>query len=101
VKLAAIGCDVAPLTDAVGAPFAFRPEEVEALAVLEHARWSADRLLEGWTYAPGPRDAVRRTSPHLVPWDALSDDVRESDREPVRAIPGHLARLGLTVVRRS
>jgi hypothetical protein len=98
VKLGAIGCDVAP-AGAGDAPFAFKAAEVEALAVLEHARWAADRVLHGWTYAPGPKDAARRTSPHLVPWESLSEDVRDADREPVLAIPQHLARVGLRIVR--
>jgi len=99
VKLGAVGCDVAPAHEDAGAPVVFTPAEVEALAVLEHARWAADRVLEGWTYAAGPKDAARRTSPHLVPWASLSEEVRNADREPVLAIPRHLARLRLRIVR--
>ena len=119
-KLRAAGCAVAPvpggpampadeLARALGCPVlppegleerTLTDDEVERLARVEHDRWVAERLFDGWTYAPGPKDIVRRTTPDLAPWEELSEEVRELDRNVVRAIPAILARVGLRVVSR-
>jgi hypothetical protein len=78
--------------------FAFSPLEAERLAVIEHARWAADRYLDGWTYAP-VRDNARRHHPQLVPYTDLSDPMKDLDRFAVRLIPTLLARSGRGVVR--
>lgn len=67
-------------------------------AEMEHARWTAERLLDGWTWGE-ERDLLKKTSPYLVPWSALADDVKEWDRESVRRIPESLAKVGLEVHR--
>jgi voltage-gated potassium channel Kch len=99
VKLRAVGCGLAPLTDWDAESFEFTPEEVEQMARLEHERWIAERLRAGWTYAPDPKDLARKTSPDLVPWDELSEAEREKDRSSVRGLPRFLARAGLQVYR--
>jgi hypothetical protein len=118
-KLRAIGCAVAPAADGPSAPrevlaralgcpvidvppdepeHALADEEVDRLARVEHDRWVAERLFEGWTYSPGPKDLARKTTPDLAPWEELSEEVRDLDRNVVRAIPTILARVGLRVV---
>jgi voltage-gated potassium channel Kch len=77
---------------------AFTEDEVDGLGRLEHERWVEERRAAGWT--AGPRDPERRTTPYLVPWESLSDEVREIDRQFVRALPGILADAGLVVRRR-
>ena len=47
------------------------------------------------------RDVVKKTSPYLVPWSDLPDDVKEWDRETVRKIPEILAGVGLEVHRKA
>jgi hypothetical protein len=95
-KLGAIGCTVheAEEVDLI----AFTEHEIERLAELEHDRWTAERLDDGWTL--GERDVLEKTSPYLVNWDKLSEEVREWDREPVRRIPELLAGVGLEIRRR-
>jgi hypothetical protein len=97
VKLAAIGDSIGPLVDWDGAQRPFTPEELETMARLEHDRWSAERRRAGWR--PGPRDPIRHTTPYLVPWEALSDEMREQDRMFVRQLPELLASVGLQVRR--
>ncbi|MCC6774894.1 MAG: hypothetical protein IT360_27245, partial [Gemmatimonadaceae bacterium] len=106
IKLRAIGCVSAPTSDARPAVQQFGTgadgtDEVELLARMEHDRWNAERWLGGWVYAPGKKNVDKRTSPYLVPWVAeeLPESVREYDRNAVRAIPGHSARVGRKVVR--
>jgi hypothetical protein len=96
-KLAAIGCLLNPRS--AGEPeFAFRSDEVELLAQLEHERWTAERIRSGWTYGSQRDDAAKR-HPCVAPWDALTDQYREKDRQAVLAIPVMLADVGLVIVR--
>ena len=99
IKLRAIGCMSARLpTESKSVPLKeFSPDEVELLARMEHARWNAERFLGGWTL--GPRDPDNRTSPYLVPWDDLDDDIREYDREAVRNIFCLLETIGEKIYR--
>jgi hypothetical protein len=99
VKLQAIGCALVPLGDWGAAPLELTTEEVEHLAELEHDRWRAERLLDGWAYAPGPKDLRRRTTPWLIAWEGIPDEQREYDRNTVRNLPRFLVQAGLQVVR--
>ncbi|WP_408591276.1 RyR domain-containing protein [Novosphingobium sp.] len=65
------------------------PQLVEALAMAEHNRWCAERLLDGWiTSPPGQRDNQRRMHPDLVPWASLPETARAKDREQVGDLLG-------------
>ncbi|MBC7261270.1 MAG: NAD-binding protein [Chloroflexi bacterium] len=99
VKLKAIGCGIAPLTDWDAEKFQFTAEEVERMAQMEHQRFVEERLRAGWAYAPGVQSVEQRTSPILVPWDELPECEREKDRDMVRELPRFLARAGLQVCR--
>jgi len=88
-KLAAIDCRSVP--EAVSEFFVFSPSEVERLAMIEHDRWSADRYLDGWRYGP-ERDNRRKHHPELVPYAALSSEMKNLDRYAVRLVPVLLAR---------
>ncbi|WP_296815850.1 RyR domain-containing protein [Brevundimonas sp.] len=68
--------------DAAGAD----PREDRALldrmAEVEHERWCAERLLNGWR--PGPaRDNARKLHPDLKGWSALDEPGRDKDRDGV------------------
>jgi voltage-gated potassium channel Kch len=94
-KLRAAGVAVvpAPLADPATAP-RLPEEQVEELAIAEHDRWCRDLVAQGWSHGPGPKDPERKLHPSLVPWDELSEEERDKDREPVRALPEMLARAG-------
>ena len=84
---------------ATGEPVVFSVEEVERMAEMEHGRYNAERLLDGWRFGE-LKDDERKTSPHLVAWSELPDDVREYDRRTVRKIPEFLAEAKRTVRRK-
>jgi Trk K+ transport system NAD-binding subunit len=100
-KLSAIGCDLAAAAEPGGEPFAFRSEEIERLAEMEHERFVEERLAAGWTHAPGPKNLERKTSPHLGPWAELDEPTREIDRETVRGLPAFLGGIGFRIRRRA
>jgi ABC-type multidrug transport system ATPase subunit len=58
---------------------------LDELAACEHYRWMASRILDGWQYAP-VRDNERKHHPDILPYDQLSETIREKDRACVRAL---------------
>jgi len=97
VKLASVGCDLAPLVDWNAESFTFEGAELEQLAIMEHNRWVEERRRAGWSL--GPKHPEKRTSPYLVPWSDLDEEVREIDRLFIRGLPRFLARAGFQIVR--
>jgi voltage-gated potassium channel Kch len=98
VKLESVGCGISPLGDWSADPVVFSSEEIEHMARMEHERWCAEKEGEGYKTGPGPKEA-KKTHPCLVPWEDLSEDVREIDGATVRALPLLLARAGFSVYR--
>lgn len=95
-KLQRIGFDMIPFVEKPEKRFEFTDEQVEILAEMEHERWVAERLKEGWVLG-SPRDPVKKISPYLVPWSELTEEVKDWDRNPVRKIPERLEACGLEV----
>ncbi|HEX3971676.1 MAG TPA: RyR domain-containing protein [Stellaceae bacterium] len=96
VKLANAQCRQVSAKTPAGIEFS--PDEIERLAVLEHWRWCVDRWLDGWTYAPERNDA-RLQHNLLVPYDRLSEDIKEFDRHAVRDIVPLVELAGATIQR--
>ena len=55
-------------------------------------------MLDGWVYGE-KKDVEKKISPYLVPWDELTDDVKEWDRQPVRELPKFLAKAKFEIYR--
>lgn len=90
IKLRDIGARLVPGNSL---PLQLAADELEELARAEHERWMAAKLAQGWSHAPA-RDDARRLHPDIVPYDALSERIRDLDREQVRAMLRLLARAG-------
>lgn len=69
---------------------------VEALAEFEHDEWMRERISSGWIYGV-EKDAVKKISPYLVPFEDLSEDVRDLDRDTIRNIPALLETIGMAI----
>lgn len=54
---------------------------LERLARVEHDRWCAERLLNGWR--PGARDNLQKLHPGLILWQDLDEPTRQKDRDGV------------------
>ena len=96
-KLEMIGCELRP-KGGKGAIRSFTPEQVERLAVHEHEQWMAERLARGWTL--GERDMEHKRSPYLVPYDELTEEIKDYDRDAVRNIPALCDRIGMAIYER-
>lgn len=96
-KLARVGCGFAPALNGSSSFDGFTPQEIEHLSEMEHERFVAERRAAGWT--DGPRDPAAKRTPYLVPWSSLEEQVREFDREAVRAIPSLMAEAGFEIYR--
>lgn len=95
-KLAAVRCELAELVDWDAEPFPFTDDEVEKLARLEHERWmdrERRKVRGAWVLG-------RRPHPDLIPWERLTSQEQDIDREFVRELPQVLAQLGCRIVRR-
>jgi hypothetical protein len=99
-KLATCGLFIStdPPPDAVEVE-SFTLEEIESLARDEHDDWVSERLANGWTH--GESDSKNKRSPYLIPYTALTEEIKEYDRDAVRNIFPILKRLGLRVYRNS
>jgi ppGpp synthetase/RelA/SpoT-type nucleotidyltranferase len=76
----------------------FKRMEIEIMAEREHARWVIERLRDGWTYGP-KKDVEKKISPYLAGWAALSEEIKDYDRDTVKRIPEFLAQVGWEVYR--
>lgn len=82
VKLRALGYNTKDNISSLIIP----PEKVELLAQMEHKRWWAFLSLNGWVWAE-KRDDNRKKHPDLIPYEALSEETRQYDRNAVLNIP--------------
>ena len=95
--LADIGIAIVDVTDdRPGVSRAEIDELLDKFGQYEHRRWMEHLAFHGWTV--GPRDDDRKKHPCFVPWDELSDEDQDKDREPLRDLSEHLASLGLRMV---
>lgn len=96
VKLRAVGCKLAPLGEGVAANLT--TQEMELLARMEHDRWWADRALAGWTLAPVRNNDLKQ-HPNMVPYEELSEEIKQLDRDSIVKLRAILAASGTEVVR--
>ena len=69
---------------------------IEQLAVIEHSRWNAERLMAGWRYT-SKKDINKKLTPYLLVWGDLSDDTKKWDRNAVKKFPSILASVGYEI----
>lgn len=84
VKLASVGYSVSgdPSHWSRTVDLTVDSEAKELMAILEHRRWYAERLLNGWQYGR-IRDNRRKIHPCLVSFDRLADEEKEKDRNNI------------------
>jgi len=65
---------------------------------MEHKRWAADRSLDGWKYDT-VRCNKRKLHPNLVPYDELTEPIKQLDRDAVLQMVEILGTEGLVITR--
>ena len=98
VKLAIVGCELAPLKHAHPEPFHFTEDELDLLARIEHERWLEERQRDGWTHGK-VRHEKKKIHPQLKPWSQLEKDTRGKDRRFVVKMIDFLADAGFRIIR--
>ena len=100
-KLALVGCYYAEaavrekdieVTD-------FDAEELETMAIYEHELWAKERIQNGWTYGP-VKDTVKLTTPYLVPYEELSEEIKQLDRDTIKNIFELVGKYGMKVYKK-
>ncbi len=72
------------------------PDGIHRLARLEHERFVAERVLQGWRYGE-TKDVEGKRSPYLVGWDELPAEIQQLDVDAVKGLPAAFAEIGLEV----
>jgi hypothetical protein len=98
-KLRACGFEVAGLEDPRPAIVEFENELLDALAIMEHDRWVAERKVNNWKYGE-VTDKPNRISNNIVDWDQLTDEIKKYDYNTVKMIPELLKRVGKKMVKK-
>jgi mutator protein MutT len=96
--LRAAGFGVRPVQNAVPNDPKFTNDEIKYMGEMEHGRWNVERLASGWKYAK-EKDANKKLSPYLVPWEKLEPGIQKYDVQNVRAWPQVLAEFGYEIWR--
>lgn len=73
---------------------------MKLLELAEHDGWVRQKVESGWKFA-AVRDDAQKLHPCIVPFDELSEDEKEKDRNQVRGYPALLAKAGLVAVKRT
>jgi hypothetical protein len=99
-KLDQIGYEILPAS-AEGEKLHQIPDEcVDKLAFLEHDRWMEERRARGWSYGK-VKNIEQKVSPYLIPYDQLSEEIKEKDRDFIRGMPALLSRIGMAAFQKS
>ena len=97
-KLAKIGCCIIPAGE--GGSCQLTPDEIEYLARCEHDDWVEERRKNGWEFG-AEKNVAQKQSPYMVPYDALTEDVKDLDRDTIRNLEPLLRSVGLAISRQT
>jgi len=72
---------------------------VEELAKNVHEVWAQNRLSQGWTFGP-ERDDNLKTHPSLIPYEELSEQEKQYDRDTATETLKFILKQGFSITRR-
>lgn len=70
----------------------------EDLAKHVHEVWAKGRIAQGWTHGPGRNDNLKQT-PCLVPYEELTEEERDYDRNTSQETLRFLIKQGYRIVK--
>ncbi len=68
----------------------------EVMAKHVHEVWAQNRMSQGWTLGPG-RDEILRTHPCLIPYEELSEEEKDYDRNTAISTLKLIIKLGFRI----
>lgn len=71
---------------------------VEEMSKNVHEVWAATRMAQGWTYGPERNDAEKK-HPCLVPYEDLSEEERDYDRNTSQQTIKLIMKLGFKITK--
>ena len=98
-KLEIMGCEMRPIGSQGEVVIDIPQEVIEELAIYEHNEWVRERKGTGWVYGR-VKDAEKKISPYMVPYDELSEEIKDLDRDTIRNIPELLGMIEMRIYRR-
>lgn len=78
------GYDIVDINDDGVAVDAFNDIDLEYFAKREHKNWYSLKVNLGWKYGNGEEP---RTSPNLVPWSKVEEDIKEDNKRTFQNLP--------------
>lgn len=97
-KLRKMGWMMCPMAGAAEPVMEIPKDYVESLAEQEHEAWVDERKSTGWILG-NTVNAIRKTTPYLIPYNKLPEDIKQLDRDPVENIPILLQKIGMAVIK--
>lgn len=99
IKLRALGYHSSDTQNGKHPVTEFEESEIDLLARMEHARWCASSLLDGWQHGD-PTDGGKKLHRCLVDWPTLITlGEHQKDRQQIAAIPKALKDIGKNIYR--
>jgi tetratricopeptide (TPR) repeat protein len=96
LKLQAVGMKMEKCQEPAAKKVIFTQDQLEFLAAMEHGRWNAEKLLDGWKWAE-ETDKNGKRHKLLVPWSELPAHAKKWDIDPLVALLGDLQKQGFAV----
>jgi len=99
VKLRAMNCMLVNISETGNVEYKLseNPFEVEIISEMEHNRWQAHMILSGWKLGE-KRNDKKKLHTDLIPYNKLSEEIKQYDRNTILNIPILLSKLGKKIV---
>lgn len=97
LKLREIDCYIAEYSNDIHVKD-FTSDEIDLMASIEHDLWVKERVTNGWVYGEN-KSIKQKKSPYIKPYEELSEDIKELDRNTIRNIIPLLEEVDLNVYR--
>lgn len=75
-------------------------EQVELVARQVHEVWAKNRMEQGWVYGP-ERDDAEKKHPCLVPYELLSEEEKDYDRQTAMETLKFIKKSGFDLVKKN
>jgi len=85
-KLELMGWEMRPVGNGDKVISKIPDDVIEMLAAIEHESFVRERINTGWVVGE-KKDVDNKISPYLVPYDQLSEEIKDFDRDAIRNIP--------------